>query len=155
MPIVTVTKHGSTKSGKPVVYFDNRHTYKDMYFLNDDVEAPPVGAQIDADTKSSGDGRFWSLRAWGLTPNQTLVAKAPPHAPPPPVAPVNGLDPLPMAGVAPSAPPGLPIEPGDVMRFISNCVGQAINAKTIIDPVDILPWAIAALGTARKLRDGI
>jgi hypothetical protein len=43
----------------------------------------------------------------------------------------------------------------DVVKFISNCCGQAIAAKTITDPSDILPWALAALETARKLRDGV
>lgn len=32
------------------------------------------------------------------------------------------------------------------MRFISNCVGQAIAAKTITDPIDIAKWVAAARG---------
>lgn len=150
MPHYTVTKHGQTKTGKNVVYFDNKHTYQDMIFLNDGVEAPPLGARIDGDTKSSADGRFWSLRAWGLLPNQPApaVAAAAPHAPMPSVAPYQ---PPP----APSAPVGLPIDPVDVVKFISNCCGQAIAAQSIKDPSDILPWALAALETARKLRDGV
>lgn len=36
------------------------------------------------------------------------------------------------------------------MRFISNCVGQAIAAKTLIDPVDIAKWVAAARGAIHR-----
>ncbi|CAB4121284.1 hypothetical protein UFOVP154_11 [uncultured Caudovirales phage] len=150
MPIVTVSKHGQTKSGKPVVYFNNKHDYTDMFFLNDGVQAPPIGATIDALTVSSKDGRFWSLKAWGVVPGSQVPPPQPQQAPQQYTthAPTQAPDP------SPDAPVGLPMEPGDALRFISNMVGSAVASGTCKLPADMAPWAVHALKIIRRLRDG-
>lgn len=38
------------------------------------------------------------------------------------------------------------------MRFISNCVGSAITAGTIKDPIELTKWAVAAKGALQALK---
>lgn len=151
MITATVTKLDQTKNGKPVVYFDNKHDYKEAYFLGKSMP-PPMGAVIEVDTKASDfNGKtLWFVQSWKFASGAQPVNTAT-YAPP---APVQGQAPYISPAPSQSAPAGLPMEPGDVLRFISNVVGQAINAKTIADPMDITAWAAEALSVARKLRDG-
>ncbi len=134
----TVTKHGTTKSGKPVVYFDNRHGFQDMVFLGD-TEAPPVGAVVDTDIASSTrDGKtFHFLNGWGLAPN------SPPqdHWKPPTTTPANA---------APSGPEPVKGYTEPERMFISNICAAAISAGKIEDPVDLPAWVNAALYAIRN-----
>ena len=154
MPIVTVSRHGQTKSGKSVVFFNNKHDYTDMYFLNDGVQAPPIGATIDANTVNSRDGRFWSLKGWGLVPGSQVPQQA--YAPGTQATPVPhpAMTPAQAPAPTPDAPVGLPMEPGDALRFISNMVGSAVSSGVCKTPADMGPWAVHALKIIRRLRDG-
>lgn len=151
MMTATVTKLDQTKNGKPVVYFDNKHDYKDAYFLGKSMP-PPMGSVIEVDTKASDfNGKtLWFVQSWKFASGQQS-APQPMQANPTTYAPAH---PQPAPAPSQSVPAGLLMEPGDVLRFISNVVGQAINAKTIDDPQDIGAWAAEALSVARKLRDG-
>jgi hypothetical protein len=134
----TVTKHGQTQKGSPVVYFDNKHTLRDMVFLGRDTQAPPVGSLIDAElgSKAREDGStIWFLNAWGLAPNQTPVA---PTFPPPAT---NGP-------LKPNAAPAPYTEPERM--FISNIVAAAITGGHAKDPIDLIAWTRAALKALRS-----
>lgn len=147
MPTLQVSEIGTTKSGRAKI-----RCGKDVYYCGNGVPTPPVGSTILADTSDgSFDGEggkriaMWYLNKWQFADS----AQQPIHAQP---------ELTKAASPAPSAPQyspaGLPLDPGDVMRFISNVVGQAISAKTISDPEDIWGWAHTALNVARALRDG-
>ena len=151
MPTLTVSEIGQTKSGRATV-----RCGKDKFYCGNGVPVPPVGATILADTSDgSFDGEggkrvtMWYLNKWEPAAGQQSAPQAM-QANPTTYAPAH---PQP-APVASAAAVGLPMEPGDVLRFISNVVGQAISAKTIADPMDITAWAAEALSVARKLRDG-
>lgn len=147
MPMHTVTKHGTTKSGKAVVYFDNKHNYTDMIFLGD-TEAPPVGSLIDADTASSRrDGKtFWFLNGWGLAPNSQPAPQG--TWKPQTTVPLNATAPMPEA---PKPAPAGYSEPERM--FVSNIVAAAVTAGHAKDPIDLIAWASGALVALRKMND--
>jgi hypothetical protein len=66
MPTHTVTKADTSKGGAPRVYFDNKHDWKDAYYVSKKIEAPLVGQSIDANTASSDyQGKtYWYLNGW-------------------------------------------------------------------------------------------
>ena len=135
MPIHTVTKHGTTKSGKNVVYFDNKHNYTDMVFLGRETETPPVGASIDAMTTSKNfdDGKtLWFLNNWALTANQGNGVHAAPA-----VSLTAPIKPLPMQPgyVAPA------LSPSEIRQTIFNVWASAIGAGVIKDPMDLTAWS--------------
>jgi hypothetical protein len=138
MPTLTVTKHGQTKKGSPVVYFNNKHTFQDMVFLGRETQAPPIGALIDAELGSKprdDGGTMWFLNAWGLAPNQMPVAPTSP-----PVATNEALKPI--------AAPEPYTEPERM--FISNIVAAAITGGHATDPIDLIAWTRAALKALRS-----
>ncbi len=159
MNLHTVTKIGVTKSGKPVVYFDNKHGYQDMIFLGKTM-APPVGAVIDTEmvSQSRDDKTFWFLNKWGMAPNTMqqsiasqiegaqMVSRAPESRPLPMnngTAPIGASPPM----SAPSAPYNEPER-----LWMSNIVAAAINAGCVKSPVDLITWTNGALTALRLVR---
>jgi len=147
MPTLQVSEIGTTKSGRAKI-----RCGKDVYYCGNGVPTPPVGSTILADTSDgSFDGEggkrisMWYLNKWQFADG----AQQPIHAQPGLTQAAPAATPAPQSSQA-----GLPMEPGDVLRFISNVVGQAISAKTISDPEDVWGWANTALNVARALRDG-
>lgn len=135
MPNHTVTKADTSKGGAPRVYFDHKHDWKDAYYVSKKIEAPAVGAVIEANTASSDyQGKtYWYLNGWkeangAATPNATLGK----------VTPVKGWN----------------IDAGDLSRFASNVIGSAIEAELITDPEQIGVWIAAAYRAGEQLRSG-
>jgi hypothetical protein len=145
MILFTVTRADTSKNGKPRVYFDNRHGWKDAYYVSAKIAPPPVGAQIDAEVTSAdfnGDGKqTWFLNSWKAC---AATSAAPIQAPAPAAAPVQPSLPIaaPATPAAATAPEFTFTEPE--LRFISNVVGQAILAKTITEPGHLSAWFGAA-----------
>ena len=127
----TVTKFSQTKNGKPTIYIDDK-----MYFVGRcDVSGLNVGDRIDFDGHAfSDDGKLWGLDKWGKLPKENGEMRVPggmaPHPSHPYPMPAGSLD-----------------EP--TLRFISNCVGSAISAKTLTEPEDIEKWVSAARNAIR------
>lgn len=144
MNLHTVTKHGQTKSGKPVVYLDGKTSFTDMVFLGN-TAAPPVGAVIDTEMVSqSRDGKtFWFLNKWGMAPSdkQTPQPQAPDGWKPPTT---NGLNAQQSATTAGYTEPE--------RMFVSNIVAAAITSGKISDPVDLPAWINAALYALRHAK---
>lgn len=146
MSIVTVTKVGTTRSGKPCVWFNGEDGYDNAFYLGKKTESPPVGAVIEADTVSSDyQGKtYWYLNGWTLSKAQTTPPATPVAAPvqsPP--------------GTGQSRPQaGWDIQSGDLSRFVSNVVGSAIAAGLIKKPDDIHPWVYMAYKAGEGMRSG-
>ena len=127
----TVTRFSHTKNGKPTIYIDDK-----MYFVGRcDVSGLNVGDRIDFDGHAfSDDGKLWGLDKWGKLPKENGSMHVPggmaPHPSHPYPTPAGSLD-----------------EP--TLRFISNCVGSAISAKTLTEPEDIEKWVSAARNAIR------
>jgi hypothetical protein len=111
----TVTAMGVSKNGKPTVTVDGKLYYSGRCTLTD----VKVGDRISFEASSFGTrGDLWGLDSWGK---------------------VSGA-------VGSTAPPASHPRASDdaEMRFISNCVGQAIAAGTIEKPDEIDAWFQAA-----------
>lgn len=121
MSVVTVQEWGQSKNGAPKVKASGH-----WYFLNKKLDNPPIGASIDIKEGSFGDNnQFKTIEAWHQV--GANGASAPQHN----------------AKPAPAAAPTDYVDEAS-MRFISNCVGSAIMAKTITEPGQILAWFQAA-----------
>lgn len=117
-----VQEHGQSQSGSPKVKADGK-----WYFLNKSLDYPPVNSNIEIKEGSftMGNKTFPTIEAW--RPAGGNGAQAPQHH-----------------AQAPAAPPAGDYIDEASMRFISNCVGQAIAAKTITEPGQIRQWFQAA-----------
>jgi hypothetical protein len=152
MPRVTVTKADVSTKGKPRVYFDNKHNWQDsVYIGNECGPAPAVGMVIDADTSSKrfpdAKSDIWFLNRWtqvALAANGAAQQQATPQ---PIIAPQ-------MAAPTQKPHAGWDIPSGDLSRFASNIVGQAITAGLIKKPGDVAGWTAAAYRAAECLRSG-
>jgi hypothetical protein len=124
----TVQEFGQSKAGKPKIKVSGN-----WYFCKTDKDSgepvfdkPGLGQVIDMVTGSfqMGDNTFLTLESWkpsgGSTPTQSATRQAPQRP-------------------SPSAQPAAYIDEAS-LRFISNVVGQAIAAKTITTPGQILAW---------------
>jgi hypothetical protein len=134
--IVTVQELGQSKGGKPKCKANNV-----WYFLPTDRDtghgdSPAVGQVIEVRTGyfMMGDTRFETIEAW--RPVQAQPQQAP-HA-------------AQAQQVSTPVAPAQQAKPADITQafigqgFISNVVGQAIAAKTITEPGQILSWFNAA-----------
>jgi hypothetical protein len=118
MTTVQVQELGKSKNGAPKVKASGT-----WYFLNKKLDDPPVGSSIEIKEGSFGDNnQFKTIEAWrsaGGNGSQQHNAQAP------------------------AAPPADYVDEAS-MRFISNCVGSAIQCGTIKEPGQILSWFQAA-----------
>ena len=117
---INVIDVGKTPKGRPTVKGAGE---RDGYLVGDEVHTvPAVGQTIEARITSStrGDKTYLWLNEWRLV---AQTASAPVHINSPSVAAAT---------------------PDASLRFISNVVGQAIQAKTISKPEEIKAWAVAA-----------
>lgn len=141
---VTVQEHGQTKSGNPKVRANGK-----WYFLARDIGAPPaVGATVEIRTGSFTMGEppkvFETIEAWRPAGQVQPTVAQPSYAPP------NQ-----QYAAQTSARPAKQ-EPVDEyideasLRYISNVVGQAIAAKTIVEPGQILAWHLAAKASLKN-----
>ena len=117
---INVIDIGKTPKGRATVKGAGE---RDGYLVSDEVHAvPAVGQTIEARITSSemGGKTYVWLNEWRLSA-QAIPALV--HS--------NGL------GITAATPDAS-------LRFISNVVGQAIQAKTISKPEEIKAWAVAA-----------
>lgn len=119
MAIVQIQEYGQSKNGAPKVKASGV-----WYFLGRGLDKPPLSASIEIREGSFGDqGQHKTIEAWrpagGNGHSQQQHAQAP------------------------AAPPAGYVDEAS-MRFISNCVGSAITAKTITEPGQISSWFKAA-----------
>lgn len=123
MAIVNVQEFGQSQSGAPKVKASGK-----WYFLNKSLDRPPLG-QIEIKEGAFQMGNppktFETIEAW--RPVGGNGATAPQHN-----------------AQAPAAPPAGDYVDEASMRFISNCVGSAIQSGTIKEPGQILAWFLAA-----------
>lgn len=143
---VTVTKIGKARSGKPIAYFDQKHGQTDGFLVSDKCNVPIEGMVIDADTASSN---FKGSTFWWLNGYKVLQASPQSQGFTPPQGTGNGQS-------APVAPPakGWSIENGDLSRFVSNLVGQAISGGLIKTPAQVMEWTLAGYDAGNALRTG-
>lgn len=137
MATVRVTKIGRSQKGKPIVYFDNKHGQTDGYLVSDKCQVPPDQSTIEAKTSSwDYQGKaFWGLNDWKFgniddisrNPSKPFVAMG-----------AKTWD----------------VGASDLCKFVSNVVGQAIAAKTLTEPSQVMAWARAAHSAANALVDG-
>jgi hypothetical protein len=160
MVTMTVTKIDSSQNGKPRIYADNRHDWKDAYYVKQGLYMPAVGQVIEADTSSQEfrPGRVtWFLNQWKAVNSPSAAVGAAQRA-------CNGtpgpssLPNSPMPGSQPISPPAQPlkgwdIQSGDLSRYASNIVASAITAGLIKEPQDVMRWASAAYASAEGLRN--
>lgn len=90
------------------------------------------------------DGKFgpW-IGNWGPAQNPSLAAAMGPGQAPT-IASMGGTQPRPA-----NTSTGALTEPE--LRFVSNVIGSAIAAKTIVSPLEISVWAKAAAATVKEL----
>lgn len=134
--IGTVQEIGQTQSGKAKVKVDGNWLFPGRT----PIDGLRNGMQIEYATSSfmSRDGKpMFGLESWRPVLQQPVPNPAPkfPQGPTP-AAPSNGVA------------HGGPSDDAE-MRFISNCVGQAIAAGTIKEPGDISIWFQAAQAALR------
>lgn len=143
MPIVKVTHQDQSKAAKPRIYFDNKNNWQDAIYIGQRCNGiPPVGSMIEADTSSKtfSDGRTtWFLNSWKLATSSPLPE-------------VCGNGAILSGNKIVSV--GWDIPTGDLSRFVSNVVGNAIAAKLIVGPGDMAPWIAAAYRSLEALRAG-
>jgi hypothetical protein len=118
--IVTIQEYGASQSGLPKTKASGK-----WYFLGKSLGQPPMGQQVEIKEGSfaMGNKTFPTIEAWRR--------------------PAGGNASTQIDAPAPSAPPAGYVDEA-TMRFISNCVGSAIMAKTITEPGQILSWYQAA-----------
>lgn len=120
MTTVTVQEYGQSQSGSPKVKASGK-----WYFLNKSIDRPPLGpVEIKEGAFKMGDKTFETIEAWRPAGGNGQTQHN--------------------AQPAPAAPPAGDYIDEASMRFISNCVGSAITAKTITEPGQILSWFQAA-----------
>jgi hypothetical protein len=134
--IYTVTHSDQSKTGKPRVFFDNKHGYQDAYYTGKGA-IPPIGARIEASVASmqtkDGKGTLWFLNDWKLASDQ------------PPVEKVREVQ---AASAVHKDAQQKWLEQEAILRFVSNTVGNALSALQIKAPSDVLPWAESAYKAA-------
>jgi len=122
MSIVTVQELGKTSNGNPKAKIAG-----EWYFLSKEIgQMPPLNTKLEIKEGSFTfpDGKpAKTLEAWRYPPG-------------------NGQAPSQQPASAPAAPPAY-IEEAS-LRYISNCIGSAIMAKTITAPGQIDAWFKAA-----------
>lgn len=140
METFTVSKIDKTKTGKDRVYLNGATSWQDAYYVGNRCNGvPPVGATIEIDSSSKRfDGASqdtWFINSWRLAipaaPQKTVV----------------------MGQVIPTHE-GWTIDAGDLTRFASNLIANAITAGIIKEPAQILPWAKCAYEAGEALKKG-
>ena len=130
----TVQGYATSRNGKPTVTIDGQ-----LYYLGKTQLTAEVGERISFEAKAFGErGDLWGINKWGKLPSngsQQMETR-----PPAPLHPYTA-DPIPTVA-----------SDDATLRFISNCVGQAIKAKTITDPTDIEIWVSAARNALKSQR---
>lgn len=123
MSIVTIQELGKTSNGNPKAKVNG-----EWYFLSKEIgPLPPINTKLEI--------REGSFTFPDGKPAKTIEAWRPAQ---------NGGGPAPQQqnATAPAAPPAY-IEEAS-LRYISNCIGSAIAAKTITAPGQIDAWFKAA-----------
>ncbi len=128
MTIVTVQELGQSQKGKPKVKAGGQ-----WYFLASDkdtgaaISSPTVGQSIEirAGEFYMGETKFLTIEAWRPAGQAAPAKQADVRQPPPKTDAAHYIEEA-------------------SLRFISNVVGQAIAAKTITTPGQILGWFTAA-----------
>lgn len=137
MKIGTVTARGTSPKGKPTIHVDGQ-----LYYAGGTPLAGlTVGDKIEFDCSSFGERGD----LWGINKGWKLLEGA--HKYPPPQQPSTPA--------ASHERPSAAVEHAKAMseaelRFISNCVGSAITAKTLTDPELISKWVAAAKNALRE-----
>lgn len=128
MTVVQVQEFGQSAGGKPKVKASGK-----WFFLGRDIGQPPLGASVEIKEGSfrAGDSTYPTIEAWRPTGG-------------------NGSPPQQQNASAPAAPPAGYVDEAS-MRFISNCVGSAIMAKTITEPGQIRQWFQSAKAATKDL----
>jgi len=139
MSTYTVSKVEKSKTGKDRVYLNGATSWKDAYYVGNRCNGvPPVGATIEIDSSSKRfDGASqdtWFISSWRLAvaPSQKTV----------------------VVGQVIPTPYGWSIDAGDLTRFASNLIANAITAGIIKEPAQILPWAKSAYEAGEALKKG-
>jgi hypothetical protein len=156
MPVVRVTNMDTTKTGKRRIYFDGKNNWADAVYIGQRcVGIPAVGDVIEAETTSKTwpDGKVtWFLNSFKTAPAANGAAQQPAQT----AAALQAAatyDPKQPFAVAKQAA-GWDIPTGDLSRFASNIVGQAITAGLIKEPRQVAQWIQAAYMAAEALRSG-
>ena len=147
MATFTVSKIDKTKTGKDRVYLNGATSWKDAYYVGNRCNGvPPVGATIEIDSSSKRfDGASqdtWFINSW------RLAVPAPQHK-----TVITGPASPTLERVIPTHE-GWTIDAGDLTRFASNLIANAITAGIIKEPAQILPWAKSAYEAGEALRKG-
>lgn len=122
--IGTVQEIGKTQKGTPWLKIGGEKYYAGGRV---DVSQIQVGHKVDIEWKPFGDGdKMKGLQAWAFAPSEAPKSNGAPRPDP------NYLD-----------------EPA--MRFISNCVGNAIASGKCDDPSLITKWAQGAKAALNAL----
>ena len=143
MPTVRVSKSDKSQKGKPRVFFDGREGWADAYYLGARVEAPPVGAMIDAQTSSKTfeDGKtIWFLNGWKPVNQQAETAQV--------VEKANGKETVRAVVI------GWPIEAHDASVLLATIVKAVIDGGLVKEPNDLAPWYAAHYHYLNGLRAG-
>jgi hypothetical protein len=114
--IGTVQKIGSTRNGAPFYTVDGKD-----YFLSRDIGEPPTqGAKIEFEYEEFGEAKG----KWG---RPRRISKW-----------------QPVRNAAGKPETGSTISDADILRSVSNVVGNACAAGTVKDPEDLEKWFVAA-----------
>lgn len=121
MTTVQVQEYGKSAGGKPKVKVSGK-----WFFLARDIDQPPMGAAVEIKEGSfrAGDSTYPTIEAWRPAGGNVSSSQQ-------------------QNASAPAVPPAGYVDEAS-MRFISNCVGSAITAKTITEPGQIRQWFQAA-----------
>jgi hypothetical protein len=125
----TVQKRGVSKKGSPMLTIDGK-----LYFAGKcDVSTLRVGDRISFDGHAfSEDGKLWSIDSYTLIEAERKYA--------------------PSAGNASIPLPETPEISEPHLRFISNCVGSALLAKTVTTPEEIDTWYTKLVALVRRVQ---
>lgn len=138
-----ITEMGLSKAGNPKVKINGTwYSIKSAFGLG-------VGSVLDFEAQPfTINGRtYQGIEKFAALPIQAAPAPQTASAPWPasrPSVPLNQPPPLPI--------PQALTEPE--LRFISNCVGSAIAAGTIKDPIDLIAWVKGAQAALQSLSEG-
>ncbi len=119
MTIGTVQEFARSKNGAPQVKIGGKY-----YFVGKaNIDGMSVGDEIDFESNVFGDrGTLYGLQSWKLAKTTQRPQQVNGHAAPP-----------------------APAFDGDMLRYASNVVANAIQAGLIKVPRDITPWFWAAM----------
>lgn len=136
-----VTDRGTSQKGKATIHIDSGSGPQLYYAGNTDLGTLRKGDRIEFDSSSFADGKLWGInKGWKLVSGEQKYPPSVPQASPTIAAPER---------------PTAAVERSQAMseaelRFISNCVGSAITAKTITEPEQIEKWCSAARNALRE-----